>query len=218
MNLVYQSGDEFSKVETNNLFSPITNNPLFNSNINIISPAVANLYSTLSFTSENNSSFVYLSSRELKDQVVLYSKSPKQNVGPISNTYLDTQKPQFWSFEPVTQIDTTPIIVFIRTYTKPYFYLDTEMNNGIIELKVNRFKAGMSQHWELIKDGTVGTKYKFRHLKYGRYLAYSDYDGYLYKDDGSVFFTESDKYSWNITGLNKNQINQNIVENFTRNI
>ena len=213
-----QYGEEFKKVATNNLFSPISNNTLINSKINIISPAVTNFYSTLSFTAENNTSFVYLSSRKLEDQVVLYSKSPKNDIGPVSNTYLDTQKPQFWSFEPVAQIETTPIVVFIRTYSKPYFYLDVEIKNGIVEVKVNRFKAALNQHWELIRDGTVGTKYKIRHVKYSRYLAYSDYDGYLYKDDGSVFLTKSDKYSWNITGLNTSQINKNVIENFTPNI
>ncbi len=218
MTLASQYGQEFNKVATSEDFEPITNNPLINSKINIISPANANIYSTLSFTYENNTSFVYLSSRKLEDQVVLYSKSPKTDIGPVSNTYLDTERPQFWSFEPVTQIVTTPIVVIIRTYTKPYYYLDVEMNNGIAEVKINRLKAALKQHWELIRDGTTGTIYKIRHILYNKYLAYSDYDGYLYKDSGSVFLTNSDKYSWNITGLNINQINKNVIETFTPNM
>jgi hypothetical protein len=218
MTLASQYGQEFNKVATSEDFEPITNNPLINSKINIISPVNANIYSTLSFTSENNTSFVYLSSRKLEDQVVLYSKSPKTDIGPVSNTYLDTEKPQFWSFEPVTKIVTTPIVVIIRTYTKPYYYLDAELNNGITEVKISRLKAGLRQHWELIRDGAIGTKYKIRHVLNNKYLAYSDYDGYLYKDSGSVFLTDSNEYSWNITGLNQNQINKNVIENFTPNM
>jgi len=218
MTLANQYGEEFESIATSEDFEPITSNPLINSKINIISPAVSNLYSTLSFTFENNTSFVYLSSQELKDQVILYSKSPRSDIGPVSDTYLNTETPQFWSFEPVSQINTSPIIVFIRTYTKPYYYLDADINNGIVEVKISRLKAGLRQHWELIKDGIIGTKYKIRHVLHNRYIAYSNYDGYLYKDTGSVFFTLSNDYSWNITGLNTSQINKNVIESFTPNM
>jgi len=210
-------GAEFKKIATNAVFKPITEEPLINSKINIISPATANMDYALSFTSENNESFVYLSSRKLADEVVLYAKSPKNDVGPISTTYLDTQRPQFWSFEPVTKIVTSPLIVFIRTYSTPYFYLDVELENSVMVLKARRFKAALRQHWELIQQGTTGSIYKIRHLKSGMYLAYSDFDGYLYKNDGSVFLTKSENYTWNIKQILKNQINKNVIENFEPN-
>ena len=206
-------GEEFKKVANNEIFTPIVENPLITSEINIISPANSNTNYALSFTSENNESFVYLSSRKLEDQVVLYAKSPKNDVGPTSTTYLDTQRPQLWSFEPVTQVVTNPLIVFIRTYTKPYFYLDVELENGIMVLKASRFKAALRQHWEIMNDGI---KYKIRHLKSGMYLAYSDFDGYLYKDDGSVFLTKSDRFTWNISKIDSNNpnLNKNVIESF----
>ena len=213
-------GEEFKKVANNEVFTEISDNPLINSKMNIISPDISNTDYALSFTSENNESFVYLSSRKLENEVVLYAKSPKNDVGPTSTTYLDTQRPQLWSFEPVTQIVTEPLIVFIRTYSKPYYYLDAEFENGVIVLKAKRFKAALRQHWELLKEGSAnGTKYKIRHLKSGMYLAYSDYDGYLYKEDGSVFLTKSERYIWNISMININnlKLNKNVIEHFIPN-
>ena len=207
-------GEEFKRVANNEIFTPIANNPLISSKINIISPAISNTNYALSFTSENNESFVYLSSRILQDQVALYAKSPKNDIGPTSTTYLDTQRPQLWSFEAVTGIVTNPLIVFIRTYTTPYFYLDAELENGVMVLKASRFKAALKQQWELIQQGTTGSIYKIRHLKSEMYLAYSDFDGYLYKDDGSVFLTKSDRYTWNISIKNEAEINKNVIENF----
>ena len=210
-------GVEFKKVANNDVFIEISGNNLINSKMNIISPDISNSDYALSFTSENNESFVYLSSRKLENEVVLYAKSPKNDIGPTSTTYLDTQRPQLWSFEPVTQIVTEPLIVFIRTYSKPYYYLDAEFENGVIVLKAKRFKAALRQHWELLKEGPSGTKYKIRHLKSEMYLAYSDYDGYLYKEDGSVFLTKSERYIWNISSINSNNpnLNKNVIENFT---
>ena len=206
-------------VPTNENIVSITTDPLINSKINIISPVKLSPDYSLSITVENNESFVYLSSRKLADEVVLYAKSPKNDIGPTSTTYLDTQKPQFWSFEAVTQIVTDPLIVFIRTYSKPYFYLDAEKENGVMVLKAKRFKAGLRQHWELIKDPANITQYKFRHLKSKMYLAYSDYDGYLYNNDGSVFLTKSDKYNWNIKKMAQGDINinRNVIEGFQAN-
>jgi hypothetical protein len=210
-------GEQFKKVATNDVFTSISNNTLIQSKMNIISPDISNTSYALSFTSENNESFVYLSSRKLENEVVLYSKSPKNDIGPTSTTYLDTQRPQLWSFEPVSSIVTEPLIVFIRSYSTPYFYLDAELENGVIILKAKRFKAALRQHWELIKQQTSDvTKYKIRHLKSGMYLAYSDYDGYLYKDDGSVFLTKSSQYTWNISqiDINNPNLNKNIIESF----
>ena len=204
----------FNDVPTNDQIVSIKDDPLINSKINIISPAKLSPDYSLSITVENNESFVYLSSRKLDDQVVLYAKSPKNDIGPTSTTYLDTQRPQFWSFEAVTQIVTDPLIVFIRTYSKPYFYLDAEMENGVMILKAKRFKAGLRQHWELIKDQANLTQYKFRHLRSKMYLAYSDYDGYLYNNDGSVFLTKSDTYNWNIKKMAEGTINKNVIEGF----
>ena len=210
-------GDVLPNVKTNDKIVSISNEPLINSKINIISPALLNPNYSLSITVENNDSFVYLSSRKLEDEVILYSKSPRNDIGPISTTSLDTQKPQFWSFEPVTQIITDPLIVFIRTYSKPYFYLDAYFENGVMVLKAKRFKAGLRQHWEIMKNIKDNTKYNIRHLKSGMYLAYSDFDGYLYKDDGSVFLTKSEKYTWNIKQINQANINKNIIEGFDSN-
>ena len=214
---VETGGVLLNNVPTNDKIVSSENDPLINSKINIISPVNLSPDYSLSITVENNESFVYLSSRKLADEVVLYAKSPKNDIGPTSTTYLDTQRPQFWSFEPVTPIITDPLIVFIRTYSKPYFYLDAEMENGVMVLKAKRFKAGLRQHWELIKNPTNLTQYKFRHLKSKMYLAYSDYDGYLYNNDGSVFLTKSDKYNWNIKKMAQGDINKNVIEGFQAN-
>ena len=208
-------GPEFNMIKTNDEIKSIENDPLIQSKINVISPAKLSPDYSLSITVENNESFVYLSSRKLDDEVVLYAKSPKNDVGPTSTTYLDTQKPQFWSFEPVTPIITDPLIVFIHTYSKPYFYLDAEFENGVMVLKAKRFKAALRQHWELFKDPNNATQYKIRHLKSKMYLAYSDFDGYLYNNDGSVFLTKSDKYIWNIKKIGQGGINKNLIEGFT---
>ena len=197
------SGEQFRVEATRSSFSNISTDELIISKINVISPLNSNY--SLSFTAENNESFVYLSSRQLNDQVVLYDNSEK------SSTYLDTQKPQFWSFEPVTPIVTSPLIVFIRTYSRPYFYLDAELENGTMVLKASRFKAALRQHWEIIKDVS---NYKIRHLKSGMYLGYSDFDGYLYKDTGSVFLSKSSNYLWNIKKILENSINRNVIESF----
>jgi hypothetical protein len=218
---VETGGVLFDNVPTNDKIVSSENDPLINSKINIISPVKLrhdlNSSYSLSITVENNESFVYLSSRDLKDEVVLYAKSPKNDIGPTSTTYLDTQRPQFWSFESVTPIITDPLIVFIRTYSKPYFYLDAEMENGVMVLKAKRFKAGLRQHWELIKDPANLTQYRLRHLKSKMYLAYSDYDGYLYNNDGSVFLTKSDKYNWDIKKIAQGDINKNVIEGFAAN-
>jgi hypothetical protein len=209
---------EFKKVATQPVDKPIEQDPIIKSKINIISPSTANTNYALSFTIDNNQSFVYLSSRKLEDTMALYAKSPKDDIGPVSTTYLNTEKPQLWTFEPVTKYITSPLIVFIRTYTKPYFYLDTELENGVMILKASRFKSGMRQKWELIKQGTTGSIYKIRSVNSGMYLAFSDFDGYLYKDDGSVFLTKSENYTWNIKIIPEQQLidaNKNLIEGFT---
>ena len=111
-------------------------------------------------------------------------------------------------------IVTDPLIVYIRTYTKPYFYLDGELENGVMVLKAKRFKSGLRQQWEIIKNPLDNTKYNIRHLKSSMYLGYSDLDGYLYKDTGSVFLTKSEKYIWNIKNLTEANINKNVIESF----
>jgi hypothetical protein len=196
-------GEQFKLEATRDSFDPISTDELIRSKINIISPVNSNY--SLSFNAENNESFVYLSSRQLSNQVVLYDDSKK------SSTYLDTQKPQLWSFEPVTQIVTSPLLVFIRTYSRPYFYLDAELENGAMVLKASRFKAALRQQWEIIRDNL---NYKIRHLKSGMYLGWSDFDGYLYKDDGSVFLSKSSNYIWNIKKILESNINRNIIESF----
>ena len=207
-------GEIFKSIETNDELVPVSTDDLINSKINIISPASLNPDYALSITVENNESFVYLSSRKINDEIVLYSKSPRNDLGPTSSTYLDTQKPQFWTFEPVTQYTSNPLIVFIRTYSKPYFYLDAEFENGVIILKAKRIKAALGQHWQIIRSPNDLTKYKILHSKSSMYLAYSDFDGYLYKNDGSVFLTKSNKYIWNIKKIDKSTIDKNVIEGF----
>jgi hypothetical protein len=213
--IITNGGEVFEEVETNEVIQSISNNPIINSKINIISPALLNQNYSLSITIENNESFVYLSSRKAQDQITLYSKSPNEDVGPISNTYLDTQRPQYWSFEPVTKIVTNPLIVFIKTYSKPHFYLDAELENGIMVLKAKRFKAGLRQQWHIIE--TENQKFKIQHLKSNMYLGYSDFDGYLYNTDGSVFLTKSSKYDWDIKQIMERNLNNNLIENFQPN-
>jgi hypothetical protein len=210
-------GDVLPNVETNSVIKDINRDPLINSKINIISPAKLNQDYSLCFTIENNESFVYLSSNKLENEIVTYSMSPKSDIGPTSTTKLDTQTPQFWSFEPVTQIVTNPLIVFIRTYSKPYFYLDAEYENSVMVLKAKRFKAGLRQQWELIKNSQDNSKYNIRHLKSGMNLAYSDFDGYLYNSDGSVFLSKSNNYLWNIKQISQNNIPKILIENFQPN-
>jgi hypothetical protein len=48
-------------------------------------------------------------------------------------------------------------------------------------------------------------------------LGYSDFDGYLYKDDGSVFLSKSSNYIWNIKKILESNINRNIIESFEAN-
>jgi hypothetical protein len=209
--------DDFENVEINNVLKPISTDPIIISKMNIISPATLNPDYSLSITVENNESFVYLSSRKINDEVVLYSKSPIDELGPISNTYLDTQRPQFWTFEPVSKFVNNSFIVFIRTYSKPYFYLDAEFENGVIVLKAKRIKSSLRQHWQILRNPNNSTQYKIRHLKSSMYLAYSDFDGYLYKSDGSVFLTKSNKYLWNINPVDKSIVNKNVIEGFNSN-
>ncbi len=210
-------GDVLPNVKPNEVIRDINTDPLINSKINIISPSKLNPDYSLSITVENNESFVYLSSNKLENEIVPYSKSPKSDIGPTSTTKLNTQTPQFWSFEPVTPIITNPLIVFIRTYTQPYFYLDAEYENGIMVLKAKRFKAGLRQQWELIKDSKDISKYNIRHLKSEMYLAYSDFDGYLYKSDGSVFLSKSNNYTWDIKKILEKDIPKTLIENFEPN-
>jgi hypothetical protein len=215
--IITNGGEVFQNVETNDIIKSISNEPLINSKINIISPAVLNQNYSLSITVENNESFVYLSSRKLEDEIVKYSKNPKESSGGTSTTYLDTQRPQFWTFEPVTKIITDPLVVFIKTYSKPTFYLDAEFENGVMVIKAKRFKAGLRQQWEIIKNKSDINKIKIKHLKSGMYLGYSDFDGYLYNDDGSVFLTKSENYEWNIKQVNERTLNKNIIEDFQPN-
>lgn len=76
--VVTNGGEVFEEIETNDVIQSISNEPLINYKINIISPALLNQNYSLSITVENNESFVYLSSRKLEDEIALYSKSPKK--------------------------------------------------------------------------------------------------------------------------------------------
>ena len=81
-------------------------------------------------------------------------------------------------------------------------------------LKTSRFKAALRQQWEIIREDL---NYKIRHLKSGMYLGWSDFDGYLYKDDGSVFLSKSSNYIWNIKKILESNINRNVIESFEAN-
>ena len=70
-------GEQFKLEATRDSFDLISTDELIGSKINIISPVNSNY--SLSFTAENNESFVYLSSRQLSNQVVLYDYSEKSS-------------------------------------------------------------------------------------------------------------------------------------------
>ena len=201
-----QDGEIFTEESSNESLIQSSNNPLLKSKYNIISPVNTKSFSALSFTSENNKSFVYLSSRNIEDKYTLYNKSPSTPNGPVSNTILDTQQPQYWVFEPISKYDSSPLIVFIRTYTKPYYYLDVSNN----KIEMSMFKGSLNQHWEI--SGSSDDNYKIKHSKTELYIGYSNFGGYLYEDNGSILLTESNLYDWKISS--NNEILPDIYESF----
>jgi len=205
-----QEGEIFTEESSNEIINDSKNNPLAKSKYNIIVPFNTKSFSALSFASENNKSFIFLSSRTIDNKYTLYSKSPVTEYGPISNTILDTQQPQYWVFEPINKVDSSPLVVFIRTYTKPSYYL--EVSNDKIEM--NMFKGSLNQYWEI--NGSKEDNYTIKHLKTESYIGYSNFGGYLYQDSGSVLLTKSNLYKWKITP--NNEILPDIYEGFTQNI
>ena len=165
--------------------------PYVQSAYNIISPVDTKSSSNLVINVENNQSIVYISPRSEDDQYVQYSKSPQSDTGPTSSTVLNTQQPQKWTIEPVNQTGFTGTY-FIKTYTRPHYYLELNKNGDV---KVNMFKGGEAQYWEIIENNG---NYNIRHKTSQLYLAYSNFGGYLYEDNGSVITSQSNKYVWKI--------------------
>ena len=179
------SGVSFPKENISQL-TPNYSKPYVLSSYNIISTKNNEL--SLSISSENNKSFVFLSPRV--NDTVLYSQSPTLDYGPTSTTYLNTEQPQKWTIEPVFN-DQYSDNYRIVTETKPHFYLQIENN----EVTTSMIKGNSNQYWNIIDKNN---KFLIKHSNSNKYLGYSDSNGYLYKDNGYVFITESDKYIWNI--------------------
>lgn len=164
--------------------------PFVKSKYNIIMPI--NSTSSLSFSSENNHSFVFLSPRV--DSVVQYSQSPVLDYGPTSTTLLNTEQPQRWTIDPVfnSQLSDT---YYIRTHTKPYYYLQIDMKNNHPEISTSLVKGSSEQYWNIMN---VENSFLIKHSGSNMYLGYTNEGGYLYNDNGKVFPTKSDKYKWQL--------------------
>jgi len=136
----------------------------------------------LVFSNENNQSFVYLSSNTNEIELYDYKKTIGREIVDI--TLLDTNKPQQWDIEFVLSnfgINNC----YIKTSTYPTFYLEVIDN----EIKMNMYKGGSDQYWKIIKSNEANV-FTIKHSKTGMFLSYQMSDGYLYKNNGSVYLTE----------------------------
>ena len=181
------TGQQFSDESV----KPLKNNPYSNSEFVMISPVNTKVKTYLVFSYEGNQSFVYLSPRTEDDQFVLYSQSP-QDFGPTSKTFLNTESPQKWVIEPVYSSGLSDVY-YIKTHTRPHFYLEVNDSN---EIKINIFKGGENQYWQVFNQNNGDTLIKS--YKTGKFLSYSNMNGYLYDDSGSVGLSDSQKYKWKI--------------------
>ena len=59
------------------------------------------------------------------------------------------------------------------------------------------YKGGSNQYWKLNKTKSGENLFTIQHSKTGMFLSYQMNDGYLYKNNGSVYLTESGM-EWNI--------------------
>jgi hypothetical protein len=59
------------------------------------------------------------------------------------------------------------------------------------------YRGGSNQYWKLNKTSSGQNIFTIQHSKTGMFLSYQMNDGYLYKNNGSVYLTESGM-EWNI--------------------
>jgi hypothetical protein len=143
----------------------------------------------LVFSNENNQSFVYLSGNTNQLELYDYKKTDGNEIMDI--TLLNTNNPQKWDIEFV-QSNYGGQNSYIKTSSYPIFYLEVVDN----EIKMNMYRGGSNQYWKLIK--TSGRNlFTIQHSKTGMFLSYQMNDGYLYKNNGSVYLTENGM-EWNI--------------------
>ena len=143
----------------------------------------------LVFSNENNQSFVYLSGSRNELELYDYKKTDGNEITDI--TLLNTNNPQRWDIEFV-QTNFGGQNFYIKTSSYPTFYLEVVDN----EIKMNMYRGGSNQYWKLNK--TSGRNlFMIQHSKTGMFLSYQMSDGYLYKNNGSVYLTESGM-EWNI--------------------
>jgi hypothetical protein len=189
-----QTGQTFSYEKPETELSDVYSLPYVRAQYNIISPVNTKSDSSLCFSAENNKSFVFLAPKTNPwDAISKYSQSPSLEYGPVSATWLYSHQPQNWTFEPINEAGFTNHF-YIRTFIKPYFYLQIKSKEPQPTISVNMFKGATDQHW--IIEGNVSDNYTIKHSGTGLYLGYSNFGGYLYDDNGSVITTESKKYKW----------------------
>lgn len=143
----------------------------------------------LVFSNENNQSFVYLSGNQDNIELYDYKKTDGNEITDI--TLLNTHNPQQWDIEFVLA-NFGGNNCYIKTSSYPTFYLEVVDN----EIKMNMYKGGANQYWKLEKMAGENL-FTIQHSKSGMFLSYQMSDGYLYKNNGSVYLAESG-IEWNI--------------------
>ena len=143
----------------------------------------------LVFSNENNQSFVYLSGSTNQFELYDYKKTDGNEITDI--TLLNTHNPQQWDIEFVLA-NFGGNNCYIKTSSYPTFYLEVVDN----EIKMNMYKGGANQYWKLEKMAGENL-FTIQHSKSGMFLSYQTSDGYLYKNNGSVYLAESGM-EWNI--------------------
>lgn len=143
----------------------------------------------LVFSNENNQSFVYLSGSTNQLELYDYKKTDGNEITDI--TLLNTNNPQRWDIEFV-QANFGGQNFYIKTSSYPTYYLEVVDN----EIKMNMYRGGSNQYWKLNRTSEKNL-FTIQHSKTGMFLSYQMSDGYLYKNNGSVYLTESGM-EWNI--------------------
>jgi len=144
----------------------------------------------LVFSNENNQSFVYLSGSTDNLELYDYKKTDGNEITDI--TLLNTNNPQRWDIEFVNS-NFGGHNYYIKTSSYPIFYLEVVDN----EIKMNMYRGGSNQYWKLNKTNSEKNIFMIQHSKTGMFLSYQMNDGYLYKNNGSVYLTETGM-EWNI--------------------
>jgi hypothetical protein len=143
----------------------------------------------LVFSNENNQSFVYLSDSKYQIELYDYKKTDGNEI--VDKTLLNTHNPQQWDIEFVSS-NFGGYNFYIKTSSYPTFYLEVVDN----EIKMNMYKGGANQYWKLEKMPGENL-FTIQHSKTGMFLSYQMSDGYLYKNNGSVYLSEKGM-EWNI--------------------